>query len=303
MAAGPRVSVVIPVFQRARELAFALHSLASEAELIHEVVVVDDASPEPLVLDMHSALATRTRLIRLTTNLGSSGARQAGVDAATGDLIAFLDSDDAWLPGKLAAQLPLMSGGPLVAAVCGWQAVDIASSRQTTRIPVAGDGPADFASGCWFSPGATALIWKEAFDAVGGLDPALRRLEDLDWFLRFALAGGRIIVAPVVGALVRRAAKQNRALVEDAAARIAARFAEDPRVDARTARHLAAWLDTERAFASLTEGSLLAALGFLARSQIRVPRMGAQLRRWWRIGPPVIPSREAQWLLGLSPAE
>jgi glycosyltransferase involved in cell wall biosynthesis len=296
-----RVSVVIPVYRRAAELAAALRSLGAEADLIHEIVVVDDASPEPVRLDPPPALAGKVRLVRLEVNSGSSAARQAGVDAATGEFIAFLDSDDAWLPGKLAAQLPLLAeGGPLLAVACGWQVVDLDRGRMTTRIPLAAAGPALFASGCWFAPGATVVVPRAAFGIVGPMDGKMRRLEDLDWFLRFGLAGGRLVVAPVIGAVVRRAARSNSPDVEAASRLIEARFEALPGVDSTTRRRLAAYLDLERAFARFTQGRRVLAASLLARSYLKAPRLGfPHLRRWWRTGPPVIARAEVEALLGL----
>ena len=154
------------------------------------------------------------------------------VDHSTGDLIAFLDFDDAWLPGKLAAQLPYFDAGdPMLAVATGWQTVDVFRDVSSTRIPLASDDPLDFASGCWFCPGSTVIVTRAALERCGPLDTRMRRLEDLDWFLRFALNGGRLAVAETIGALIRRAPQDNRAAVEAAALLILANFAGISRCD------------------------------------------------------------------------
>lgn len=299
----PLVSVVIPVFGRAPELAAALRSLEAEAALIHEVVVVDDASPIPVAVESPPGLAGRVRLLRLDANVGGSAARQAGVDHATGDLIAFLDSDDAWLPGKLAAQLRVWSEGQALTAVAtGWQVVDLERGQSHTRIPLASADPMDFASGCWFCPGSTVLVPRAAFATVGPFDTRLRRLEDLDWFLRFALAGGRLVVAPVVGALIRRSRGQHLRHVAAARDVITARFAEHPGATGAHRRRLSAWLDAELAAANWSERRHLRALTIMARSLLRSPRRGTQLRGWWRTGTPALPEAEARDLLGIPPS-
>lgn len=296
----PRISVVIPVFRRQRELGFALRSLEGEAHLIHEVIVIDDASPEPVLIEAPPGIAKKVRLERLERNSGSSAARQAGIALAEGELIAFLDSDDAWLPGKLAAQLPLVNASDnLVAVMCGWQTVDVDRNQTQNRIPRAAEAPELFASGCWFSPGSTAIVPRAAFVRTGGLDPKLRRLEDLDWYLRFSLGGGRIQVSPFIGALVRRAAKSNRKLVGEAAARMRHRFAHDPRASREVRRRLDAWLDAEQAFAAWTEGYRMEAVTQLARSMVRSPRTRLQMEDWWRIEPPKLSHAEAKALLGM----
>ena len=298
-----RLSVVIPVYQRQRELDCAVRSLESEASLISEVVVVDDASPEPIALHVPEALRKKARLVRLGENVGSSAARQTGIDRSDGDLVAFLDSDDAWLPGKLAAQLLLMDrADPMTAVATGWQAVDIELQRMYTRIPKNGDTLRDFTSGCWYCPGSTVMISRAALDRVGASDPGLRRLEDFEWFLRFALAGGRVLAADVIGALIRRTRVSNRDAVYAAAERIARRYAHDARLDRAARRDIGGYLDLERGFSALYEHNLIEAAGMLARSFIRRPRSRGQLRDWWRVGEPFIDSVSACQLLGISPA-
>jgi glycosyltransferase involved in cell wall biosynthesis len=294
------VSVVIPVYGRRAELRAALASLASEIDLVREVIVIDDASPELVTVDAPPAVEAKVRLYRLADNAGSAAARQAGVDLASGEFIAFLDSDDAWLPGKLAGQLPLLAGGDdLVAVACGWQVVDLARGRSSARIPVASANPADFLSACWFCPGSTAVVRRAAFHRIGGFDPALRRLEDLDWFARLALAGGRLEVAPLQGAVIRREARSNFAAVDRAAGVIARRFAADPRLTPAMRRALAAWLGVERAFACRTEGRAGKAALLALQSLWQVPRLSAQLNDWWRPVEPRLPDAEARAILGI----
>jgi glycosyltransferase involved in cell wall biosynthesis len=299
MATLPRVSVVIPFYRNKDEVSYALKSLSAEAHLIHEVVLVDDASPEPLEVMPPETLLTKTRLIRLECNVGSSAARQAGVDHATGDLIAFLDSDDAWLPGKLAAQLPLFeTDEPLLAVATGWQVVDVDRRTMTTRFPVGAEDAVSLASGCWFCPGSTVVVRREAFTRIGDMNGGLRRLEDLEWFLRLGLSGGRLIVVPMVGAVIRRAAKNNLVNVKVAASTIAERFTTMPGIDPAVCRALAAWLDAELAFAYWTEARVPTALWHMFKSMMRAPRLQFQLRSWWRIEPAVLSRAEVDTVLG-----
>lgn len=296
-----RISVVIPVYQRQADIQFALRSLASEAELIHEVIVVDDASPNPITISPPPAIANRTKLVRLPENRGSAAARQAAIDLSTGELIAFLDSDDAWLPGKLAAQLPFFATDEeMLAVATGWQVLDLDRGTTSVRMPLPAVDPVDFASGCWFCPGSTVTIRRAALTRCGPFDTNLKRLEDLDWFLRFALAGGRLAVAEVPGALIRRVAKSNRTDVENAAAVIFRRFSQHPGIDRSILRHLSAWLDVERAFSAWTEGDRLAAAKLFLKSQLRIPRKTIQLRDWWHVYPPTLSLFEAKRLLGIS---
>lgn len=293
------VSVIIPTYERPLQLHNALRSLRHEIHLVHEIIVVDDASPTAITFDVAPDLSAKLRILRLNENRGSAGARQAGIDAAHGDLIAFLDSDDAWLPGKLAAQLPLIDRGGLTAVCCGWQVVDDEVGESWCRIPIAGESPVDFASGCWYAPGSTALIPRQVFEQIGPLDTSIRRLEDFDWFLRFALAGGRLKVADTIGAVIRRTRRSNLAVVRHAASVIRAKNAERnsclPNVD----RQLQAWLDVEIAMAYRNQGNIPAAAVFMIRSLLRVPRAQIQLRNWWRTQTAVLSGEQIRRLIGI----
>ncbi len=105
-----RISVVIPTYDRLRLLSRALDSVAAQSRKADEIVVVDDGSrdgTERFVLETYPEV----RLLR-QENRGVSAARNAGIRAATGGLIAFLDSDDEWLPCKLERQLEAMDASP-----------------------------------------------------------------------------------------------------------------------------------------------------------------------------------------------
>lgn len=102
---GPLVSVIIPNFNREAELQRAVESVLAQDYRPLEIVVVDDASTRPISLDLDAAAGQLVRWVRLERNSGGATARNAGIDAARGEVVAFLDSDDVWVPGKLARQL------------------------------------------------------------------------------------------------------------------------------------------------------------------------------------------------------
>lgn len=98
-----RVSVVIPTYNRPREVARAVDSVLAQERAVDEIIVVDDASEAPL----HELTAKdpRIKIVRHARNQGAAVARNTGVQHATGNWIAFLDSDDTWLPPKVARQV------------------------------------------------------------------------------------------------------------------------------------------------------------------------------------------------------
>lgn len=281
---GPRpsVSVVIPAFGRHGQLTAAVASAGQQLARTDEIIVVDDGSSPPIPPPPRMAGGPAIHLIRSERNGGPAKARNLGIAAARNELIAFLDSDDIWLAGKLAAQLPLLASprGELVAVSCGWHETTQGLTSRT-RIPAAGSG-ADFFAGCWFSPGSTLVLRKSVFDVCGLFAEDLRRLEDLEWFIRFGQAGGKLVVADVVGASLTRGSNARPDQVTAAARLISRRHSTGGARASRAAGDLAAYLDLERSAAFANASRRLAAFWFLARSLLRRPRLALPLRNWWR---------------------
>ena len=108
----PTVSVILPVYNRSRMLADASRSVLGQSYRDLELIIVDDASTEDLRPVVEALDDPRVRYIRLEQNGGASVARNAGLQMARGAFIAFQDSDDLWLPGKLQMQMELMASLP-----------------------------------------------------------------------------------------------------------------------------------------------------------------------------------------------
>ena len=106
------VSTVIPTYNRSHLVARAIRSALTESEVGDEIIVVDDGSSDDTEAVVQ-AFGPRVRYVHIPHS-GAGAARNTGVRAASGDLIAFLDSDDAWVPGKLACQRAIMQQFPEV---------------------------------------------------------------------------------------------------------------------------------------------------------------------------------------------
>jgi glycosyltransferase involved in cell wall biosynthesis len=284
------ISVIIPVFNRPAAATRAVRSVEAQRGLESdeiEIIVVDDASTAPL---QRSGLGPNVKLVRLDKNGGPSAARNAGIVAARGDAIAFLDSDDVWLPGKLAQQISAWCemgqhspDAPLQALVSGFYYPDRATGRLQARRPRPGQSINDFASGCWFSPGSALLIGRAAFDRIGLFDVRLRRLEDLDWFIRFGLAGGQLHVASHDGVVIAPSGAASFETVKAASDIIAAKFSEGPAVlPASALRRLKAYLALEQGAALLQQGRRVRALRYLLASFAYKPRVRAALEHFWQ---------------------
>ena len=110
-----RVSVIIPAYRCAGIIGRSIDTLMAQTRRPDEIIVVDDGSPD----DIATAVAPYGNAIRLIrkANGGAASARNAGIDAATGDIIALLDSDDLWQPHKLAGQLAIFAQYPEVGLI------------------------------------------------------------------------------------------------------------------------------------------------------------------------------------------
>src|SRR5687768_12542943 len=106
-----RVSVVIPAYNYGRFVGAAIESVLGQTFADFELVVVDDGSTDDTGDVVARYSDSRLRYIR-KENAGLPAARNTGIRAGTADLVAFLDADDTWLPGKLAAQAPLFAADP-----------------------------------------------------------------------------------------------------------------------------------------------------------------------------------------------
>jgi len=285
----PAASIIIPVFNRQALCERALRSAIAQDVADTEIIVVDDYSQPPFTLPPDLS-GGAIRVIRHDRNRGAAAARNTGIEAAQGEWLAFLDSDDTWLPDTLAPRLSMARQGQaasvsgLMAFVAGFVLENKTSGRHDTRIPRGSDNPLDFASGCWFSPGSTLLLRREAFSTVGPYDTGLSRLEDLDWFLRFALAGGRLDRWPHVAAMIELGGKPRRDALEQSARHLLAKYAEPGathRLASAFVRRLKAYLDIERASIAAADNAWPLMLFYLARSFMRVPRLTLHLERFW----------------------
>jgi glycosyltransferase involved in cell wall biosynthesis len=101
----PRVSVIIPVFNRAGVIIEAIRSVQAQTYQAFEIIVIDDCSPDDPVKALERMALRNLVVVRLAKNSGGGVARNVGVSKATGELVAFLDSDDLWAPNKLQVQV------------------------------------------------------------------------------------------------------------------------------------------------------------------------------------------------------
>jgi len=182
------VTVVIPTHNRVRLLRQTLASALAQTGVKCEVVVVDDGSTDGTVGYLESVPDPRLRFITRAMGNGVSQARNAGLEAARHEWVAFLDDDDLWAPDKLRAQLDAAVDG------CGWVtvgAVDVDDHLVVTggaRPPVAQkDTPRLLLANIVPGGGSGTMVRTELARSLGGFDPALSTLADWDMWIRLSL--------------------------------------------------------------------------------------------------------------------
>jgi glycosyltransferase involved in cell wall biosynthesis len=191
-----RVSVVVPAFNRAAMVVEAVASVRAQTRAAAEIIVVDDGSTDDTAARMTALPVT---LIR-QANQGVAAARNAGIAAATGDVIAFLDADDVWHPEKLERQLPILERDPSV-VLCGtgcfdWPGPMLMLGGTCDVVKVDPDRVA--VRNCFVT--STLIVRKPALDAAGPFDTRLQGPEDYDLWLRVLRHGGAAILPePLTG--------------------------------------------------------------------------------------------------------
>lgn len=181
------VSVVIPTYNRARQVVSAVDSVLAQSVPVHEVIVVDDGSDD----DTAAVLRPYGKAVRLLRqeNRGVSSARNLGIRAARGEWLALLDSDDRWLPDKLARQRAFHAANPdflLSQTDEHWvrNGFRVNKAKRFRQKEAGWIFVASLAM-CHVSPSAV-LIHRRIFDEVGLFDEDLPACEDYDLWLRIA---------------------------------------------------------------------------------------------------------------------
>jgi glycosyltransferase involved in cell wall biosynthesis len=210
----PLVSVIVPTYGRPAFLTEALESVAGQTYPRTELIVVDDHSPDPvstLLEDLDLGSLEAVSCIRHDRNRGANAARNTGIDSASGDLLAFLDDDDYWLPEKLRLQVERLRSTPADVGVVftGQRYVDGDGETTHVREPVS-DTPflEGLVSGAPFGPFSAVLVDATLVEQCGALDDRLPSWQDREWYFRLAQHAECAVVSDPVA--VRRYADQDQ---------------------------------------------------------------------------------------------
>jgi glycosyltransferase involved in cell wall biosynthesis len=181
------VSVIIPTFNRAREVVRAISSVLYQSFTDYEILVVDDGSTDG-TKDAVALFGRRITYMPHPSNLGVSAARNTGIRESKAPFITFLDSDDYWLPEKLEVQVGFL-GHQAQALACQTEEIWIRNGRRVNpkkkHLKPSGDIFEPSLKLCLVSPSAVMLN-RSLLEKVGLFDEDLPACEDYDLWLRIA---------------------------------------------------------------------------------------------------------------------
>jgi glycosyltransferase involved in cell wall biosynthesis len=184
---APLVSVVIPSYQRGYCITACIDSVLAQTLADFEIIVVDDASGDDTAARVAAIADPRIAYVALASNQGGAVARNTGIGHARGEFIAFLDSDDLWLPDKLAKQLDgLRRMGPACGLSYTWLACVDDDGAETLRIhpDIEGHCFEQMLVSNFIGSFSNLVVRRDLLVAAGGLDEDFRSCQDWDLFIR-----------------------------------------------------------------------------------------------------------------------
>lgn len=286
----PQVSIVLPAWNRLPYLRLAVESVFAQTFADWELVIADDGS-EGETADYQTGLAAapRVRVLRLRHSGKPGVARNAAWRAARGELIAFLDSDDVWLPRKLEVQVAALRARP----DCAWSHTAFAVIGEDGELLSGQRARSWPAAQGWILEGLvrmqiviaipSVLVRRSALEALDGFDESLSMCEDYDLWLRLARTG-QILGVPDLLLHVR---SHREHFHRDAGVFAGRLRALEKMLAAGTEPSLRALLQHERArvAAGLARSQALqASRGAALRTLIRSWPYSWSYRDWWLKG-------------------
>jgi glycosyltransferase involved in cell wall biosynthesis len=188
----PRVSVIIPVYNGAKFIAVTLDSILTQTFQDFEVIVIDDGSTDNTA-ELVSRYRSPVKLIR-NGRMGKSASRNTGIRAAKGQLIAFVDADDLWMPQKLEVQIQHLDCHPNLK--WSYSNCCIFEDNPNNVIEIAIKNADKSYSGDVlrpllirdFVPSPTPIVFRDVFDEVGYFDETFLRHQPEDWDMWLRIA-------------------------------------------------------------------------------------------------------------------
>jgi glycosyltransferase involved in cell wall biosynthesis len=205
----PIVTVIIPTYNRSDILTKAIASVLEQDFEDLELLIIDDGSTDNTEIVVRKILANDSRVVyqKITSNRGVGFARDVGLRLARGEYVAWVDSDDIWLPGKLSIQISILEKYPEIDILFGdllninhiknikqqlffqnRNALDsLHVSRKFEQFYIITSGLEKALIHTSFIHLQTVIFRASVIQKIGGFDPALGSAEDFEFFMRGAL--------------------------------------------------------------------------------------------------------------------
>jgi glycosyltransferase involved in cell wall biosynthesis len=184
----PRIAVIMPAYNRAAVIGRAIESVLAQDLRDFELVVVDDGSTDGTADIVRSYRDPRLRLVEQRTNRGSNAARNAGIRASNAPLIAFLDSDDSYLPHKLSTVAGEFDRNPKLDALVDSFVKLCDAGRRIERVNPRIDCTEEFTRRLFsrelWKPTSAITVRRAAAIRAGLFDECVSRRQDMDFLIR-----------------------------------------------------------------------------------------------------------------------
>lgn len=212
---NPAVTVVIPTYNRAHFLKHTISSVLAQTFSDFELIIVDDGSTDNTADIVKQFSDPRIRFIPLGKNCGGNYARNQGIKSAHSELIAFLDSDDEWLPNKLELQINCLQNNNSHNANIIYCAYFQYYESTKRKIIITGSYEGNVFHHLlqgWCPALSTFIIRRSSLLEIGGFDENLPSFQDYDLFLRLAKNNSifAVISEPLVTKIVHESQQVSR---------------------------------------------------------------------------------------------
>jgi len=275
---APKVTVIIPTYNRVGVLYYALNSVLNQTFQDFEVFVVDDASTDATPEFMESIKDNRIHYIRFTENRKAAAARNAGMERASGEYIAFLDSDDEWWPTKLERQVALLDSLPEEWG-CSYGGAYVNKVGGLTRNRVfnptkSGYLVKDLLMGKLVIWTPTFMFRRSCLEHVELMDEALVRSQDVDFYIRIlekykmvAMEEALVNIYLVLNKNLAKVSGESKAILTAKHAELIDSLGERP------AAYVRAMGDLVQAESFFLDGQVSQGLKYLKQAMLRNPFM------------------------------
>jgi len=195
---SPEVSIIIPTYNREKLLTRAINSVLTQTFKNFELIVIDDASVDNTekILKEFQKKDKRIKYFKNSQNKGVSESRNIGMRMARGKYIAFLDSDDKWLPRKLERQLQFIKDKNVKLVTC-WAYIndEIRKKKYVYKVPYYKNPlPKILKENYILSSPSSIILKREIIDKVGFFDSLIKFGEDWDYWIRVIKVGYNFFV-------------------------------------------------------------------------------------------------------------